>query len=283
MAMIKPVRFTLDFLLFLASGFLVFVVFSHIRPLLPSGLDLPCRIAAAAIFLAAALLARPGKPSEPYGKVFMAFFIASAALLLDFYLPTREWLLGALRLENMSVPGIALEKLDTGLVITATVLLLNRLSGQKLPDLYLRQGHPRQSLVIGSISFIIVAAGSFFIAQLFGARDLTLARIGPWVPWILIFIFANAFCEELVFRGLFLQKMSGFLGRFAANLVIAIPFVLHHVGVTYTNDALLFLVYLLPLSLAWGWITQKTGSIWGAVLFHAATDIPVVLVLFSRI
>ena len=105
----------------------------------------------------------------------------------------------------------------------------------------------------------------------------------PWVPWILVFVFANAANEELLFRGLFLGKLGSLYSPFAANLLLAIPFTLHHTGVTYTPDALMFLAFLFPLSLAWGAITQKTDSLWGAVLFHAGMDIPVVLGIFSTL
>ncbi len=110
-----------------------------------------------------------------------------------------------------------------------------------------------------------------------------MAEVLAWSPWILIFIFGNAFNEELLFRGLFLRKYSPFIGRFLSNLVIAIPFALHHTGVSYTPDVLMFLVILLPLALAWGYITQKTDSLWGSVLFHAGTDIPIVLGIFSSL
>ena len=73
------------------------------------------------------------------------------------------------------------------------------------------------------------------------------------------------------------------LGKFLSNLVIAIPFALHHSGVSYTVDTLMFLALLIPLSLAWGGLTQKTNSLWGAVLFHAGMDIPVVLSIFSNL
>jgi hypothetical protein len=42
-------------------------------------------------------------------------------------------------------------------------------------------------------------------------------------------------------------------------------------------------VDMLPLALVWGWITQKTDGLWGAILFHAGTDIPVVLSIFSKL
>jgi membrane protease YdiL (CAAX protease family) len=112
---------------------------------------------------------------------------------------------------------------------------------------------------------------------------LSLARVLPWIPWILVFVAGNAFNEELLFRGLFLQKIDPFVGRLCSNLVLAIPFVLHHTGVTYTPSQWMFLAELLPLALAWSYITQRTDSLWGSVLFHAGTDIPIVLVLFSTL
>jgi membrane protease YdiL (CAAX protease family) len=65
--------------------------------------------------------------------------------------------------------------------------------------------------------------------------------------------------------------------------VIAIPFALHHTGVSYTPDTITFLAILVPLALAWGYIMQKTDSLWGSVLFHAGTDIPIVLGIFSTL
>ena len=71
------------------------------------------------------------------------------------------------------------------------------------------------------------------------------------------------------------------VGRFASNVLVAIPFVLMHSGVPYTTQDLLFLAVLLPLGLAWGALAQRSESLWGSVLFHAGTDVPVVLGLLS--
>jgi len=38
---------------------------------------------------------------------------------------------------------------------------------------------------------------------------------------------------------------------------------------------------LLGLSIAWGWLTQKTGSLWGSALFHAGADLLIILPIFS--
>jgi membrane protease YdiL (CAAX protease family) len=272
------------FLLFLAVGLLIFVVFSHFRPLLPGMKDRTGRLILVLGFLSMALLVRGIPRLAKYWRIPFAFFIAALVTAIDLYLPSRVWLLNSLKVPLQTPAGIALDKLDSSLVIILGILLLNFVSGGRLSDLYLKKGNLKQGLTIGLIAFIVSAAGSIPFSQaFFNARSLTLSGVLPWIPWILIFVFGNAFNEELLFRGLFLGKYGPLLGRMLSNLVIAIPFALHHSGVSYTRDTLLFLALLIPLSLAWGWLTQKTGSLWAAILFHAGTDIPVVLSIFSNL
>jgi hypothetical protein len=275
---------TVLFLLFLAAGLLIFVVFSHFRPLLPTRDDRTFRLILVLGLLALALLTRFIPRLAKYWRIPFAFFIAALVTAMDLYLPSRAWLLNTLKVPLQTPAGIALDKLDSSLIISLGVIVLTLASGGRLSDLYLKKGNLKRGLLIGAVAFIICAAGAMpFSEGFFGARDLSLGRVLPWTPWILVFVFGNAFNEELLFRGLFLGKYGPLLGRFLSNLVIAIPFALHHSGVSYTTDTLMFLGLLIPLSLAWGWLTQKTGSLWGAVLFHAGTDIPVVLSIFSNL
>ena len=272
------------FLLFLALGLLVFFVFSHFRPVLPAKQDHIGRLALVLGCLAAALLVRNIPRISAYWRIPFAFFIAALATAADYTLPTRELLLQALNIPLKTPAGIALDKLDSSLIIVVVILLLSLVSGRSLGSLYLKKGNLRQGLTVGLIAFGVAALGSIPFSQwLFGARDLTLSRVLAWTPWILVYVFGNAFNEELLFRGMFLGEYEPLLGRFLSNLVIAIPFTLHHTGVPYTLDGLLFLAFVLPLALVWGWLTQKTGSLWGSVLFHAGTDIPIVLSIFSNL
>lgn len=279
----KWISGSIFFTIVLSAGLLIFVVLSHIRPLLPYPVDLFVRIFVISVLLAFSLLVRRNKKRQQYWRIPYAFFIASLATSVDYYLPSSRLFLMFLDIPIRTPIGVALDKLDSSIILIVLILLLTRLSGDRPESLYLRKGNLRTGLIIGIIAFLVCAGGSFFVAQMFGAQDLSLAKIWKWIPWILIFILGNALNEELLFRGLFLRKTEPFIGKFLSNLVIAIPFVLHHTGVTYTNDALIFLAYLLPLSLLWGYITQKTDSLLGAVLFHAGTDIPVVLVIFSTL
>jgi membrane protease YdiL (CAAX protease family) len=272
------------FMLFLVLGLLIFVVFSHMRPILPKSIDIIGRIVMIAGFLVVALLARRSQRFEKYWQVLFTCFIASLATAIDYYLPSRDWLLQLFHTSIKTPAGIAIDKLDSSIIIIVSIIVLTKISGSNLSSIYLKKGNLKKGLIIGLIAFFIAVAGSIPVSKMFfGARDLQVEKVLSWTPWILIFVLGNAFNEELLFRGLFLQKFSPFVGKFLSNLVIAIPFTLHHTGVSYTPDALMFLVILLPLALAWGFITQKTDSLWGSVLFHAGTDIPIILAIFSTL
>jgi membrane protease YdiL (CAAX protease family) len=164
------------------------------------------------------------------------------------------------------------------------VVSLTMASGQDLASLYLRRGKLRLGLTWGLTALMVMVASAIPVTGgLFGGHNLTWRRIVSWTPWVLVFVLANAFNEELLFRGLFFGRLRPFLAKFAVNLVIAIPFTVMHSGVEYTTNLLIFMGILFPLSLAWGWLLQKTDSLWGSALFHAAMDIPVVLGLFSNL
>ncbi len=272
------------FLLFLVSGLLIFVVFSHMRPILPASLDPYWRVALIVGFLAAALFARQSCRFFQFWQVLFAGFIAALATAIDLYLPSREWLLQLFHISLKTPAGIALDKLDSSLIIIVSILVLTKISGNTFRSLYLQKGNLKKGLTIGLIAFLVAAAGAIPVSGLFfGGKNLQVERVLTWAPWILIFITGNAFNEELLFRGLFLKKFDPFIGRFLSNLVIAIPFALHHSGVTYTPDTIMFLALLLPLALVWGYITQKNNNLWGSVLFHAGMDIPIVLGIFSAL
>ena len=45
----------------------------------------------------------------------------------------------------------------------------------------------------------------------------------------------------------------------------------------------LFVILTFFLGLAWGYVTQRTDSLLGSVLFHAGTDIPIIISIFSTL
>ncbi|MGA2005041.1 MAG: CPBP family intramembrane glutamic endopeptidase [Terriglobales bacterium] len=102
-------------------------------------------------------------------------------------------------------------------------------------------------------------------------------------PWILLFVVSNAVMEELLFRGLFLRRYEPLIGKWLAILSTALAFTLAHMQVTYAPNLWGFLLVTFVFSIAWGWLMQKTGSLWGSVLFHAGADLLIILPIFSSL
>ncbi len=273
------------FLLFLASGLLAFVVFGHYFPFYSGNTDLAGRIVVAVIFLGLALFARSSERFHRYWLIFFAYFAALTAISVDYHLGLSKWILPSLGLTIESPAGLAIDKLESSVLGIFIVLALNRLAGQGVDSLYIRRGRLRLGLIVGLVAFAVMIAAVIPVTQLFfKGENLNWERILPWTPWVLIMVLSNAAYEELVFRGLFIGRMEPFFGKFAVNVVTTIPFVLNHAGNDYMSNAFIFFVLqLLPLSLAWCCLTQKTNSLWGSILFHAAMDIPVFVGIFSRL
>jgi membrane protease YdiL (CAAX protease family) len=97
-----------------------------------------------------------------------------------------------------------------------------------------------------------------------------------------VFVFSNGVKEEIQFRGLFLKKYDAFFGAGTANLLQALPFAVAHLGETYSPVLIAFFTIVLLLGLGFGALAQKTNSLIGSILFHAGTDIPVILGIFSN-
>ena len=164
------------------------------------------------------------------------------------------------------------------------MLVVNRLWGNSLSSIFWRRGRLGLGLVLSLIIFALMLAVVVpFATFSFKGQDLSWARILPWLPWLLIFVLANGLAEETIFRGVLLGRLQPFVGALAANVACAIPFTLSHAPTTYATDQLLFLGATLLLALAWGWLMQKTQSLWGSVLFHAAMDIPIAAGIFSAL
>ena len=271
------------FLFFLACGLLVFVVFSHYFPLFERPADTIGRVVTAIAFLGVALIVRHSEHVNKYWLILFAFFTTLTAISIDFYFSLSKLIIPSLNIVWESPTGWAIEKLESSLLSIVIVLVLNRLAGQSVESLYIRRGNLQLGLIVGFIAIAVMIATLIPVAEIFfKGENLTWARILTWAPWVLIFVPANASNKELLFRGLFIGKMESFFRKFATNILTTIPFVLMHSFTSYSVDNFVFLaLQLLPLSLAWCWLIQKSNSIWGSILFHAATDIPIIVGIFS--
>lgn len=266
--------------LFCLIGSLIIIVFSQYRPALSGTADLAGRIGLILLLLTASVLARRSASLRDYWMVLFGLFVMACAVSLDWW--TARFILDSLGGYPHTPTGLALEKLKTLLIVAVTVIGLTRLSGNSLGSIYLQRGDLKSGLTTGLIAFGIAAVASIPLSRLmFTGREVSPQDLLAWAPWILLIVLANAANEELLFRGLFLRKLEPFYGKLLSNALIVLVFTGLHLGVTYTQDQMFFLAVIVPLALVWGHIMQKTDSIWGSILFHAGTDIPIFLALFS--
>jgi membrane protease YdiL (CAAX protease family) len=194
-----------------------------------------------------------------------------------------NYMLTYLGITDSTPAGWALDKLNKCFVVSSVIVTFTLASGSSLGSIYIQKGNLKLGLIIGSITFFIFAAGAIPMGPLFNAQNLSLDRVLPWIPWLLIFVLANGTLEELLFRGLFLRKLQPFFGKFMSTFLLAFIFTGLHYWTSYSADKVIFLAVTFPLALALGTIMQKTDSIWGSILLHAGMDIPVMLGIFSNL
>lgn len=269
-------------LIYLVIGLVIIIFFKPWgTPVIAStSLEVFGRLALIALLLAAALLAKRSKKLEKFWQLLFALMIMILAISLDLF---SGKLLFTIPGFNDSTPsGFALIKLVEGILVPGIIILLTWASGDTLGSIYLQKGNLKRGLIVGAITFLAAAALAIPMGFLFGIKDVTPAKIWAWLPWILIFVISNAFMEELLFRGLFLRKLEPFMGKWLANILVAIVFISPHLTVSYTISLSIFGLVLIPLALAWGFIMQHTDAIWGSFLFHAGMDIPIILGIFSQ-
>jgi membrane protease YdiL (CAAX protease family) len=209
--------------------------------------------------------------------VSLSFLAASSGFLCSWLF--SDPILGLLGVMGDSVSGIALTKFVESFLIVVPVILIAFAGGMLPGDIFLCRGRLGAWLIIGLVSFTVFVI--LFLLQEMG-RGLTAARLLALAPWILIFIFSNAFTEELHFRGLFLKPFEKLLGRHGSVFCIAAFFTLVHAPVKYTPDVVQFLAILFVLSLAWGYVVQRTESLWGSVLFHAGADLMIIIGIYEN-
>lgn len=228
------------------------------------------------ILLVAALLLRRSDRGKQYWQVSYALFVAGLAVLLSTLFSGS--LLELFALTPTNPQGIAIAKLSESLWRVIPILVLMAIIGADRRSMYLNKGKIGLGLTVGIAAFIVLGVIAFFPLA---SQEGMLNKLLSLSPWILIFVLTNGFMEELLFRGMFLKRYEPFLGKGLSNLLTAIVFTLIHMQVTYVSDVLQFLLIVFPLALIWGYLMQKTDSIWGSALFHAGADCLIIFGIYA--
>jgi membrane protease YdiL (CAAX protease family) len=265
------------FALLTICGFLIFALTITFVPVMPLWGSYAARVGFLVIFGALWWVAPNRRSLSRFRPVFFAYFTAVLGLSLGFFF--GDWGPRLFGLTTQTPAGIAIAKFSQASLIVIGVLATARLCGEDLASLHIRKGRLTLGLSVGLAG---AAACAVLTLQQPAIRALGTAKLVSLIPWILLFVVSNGFMEELVFRGLFLGRYEALLGKWLAIVSTALAFTLAHMQVTYTADLLGFLLVLFGLSIAWGWLMQKTGSLWGSALFHAGADLLIILPIFSN-
>jgi membrane protease YdiL (CAAX protease family) len=244
--------------------------------IVPASFTVMYAIVLSSIFLLISIFLRSRKST--HWQIFFAFFIAAIAILFDLLV----------NLPANTMTGFVFDMFASTSIIAGTIIALTVISGNSLGSIFLKKGNIRLGLVFGLVGFFFFAFTAVPAAQyLFQGQNLSLNKFLSWIPWILPLVLLNGVREELLYRGLFLKKFGSKLGSKTSNFLQAIIFSLSHsvagVGVNaYTSYVWALLIFTFSLGLVWGYIMQRTDSILGSVLFHAGSDLPVFLGIFSN-
>lgn len=264
------------FALLTLCGFVIFALTMTFVPLLPNWVNNTARALLLLIFAWLWRIASKGQRLTRFRPVFFAYFTAVLSLSAGFYLADPA--LKFFRLTTQTPHGIAVAKFLQSFFIVIVILVTTKLFGEDLASLYLRTGRVLLGLGVGLLGAAVCLVLALPQLRTFGA-----ARLLPLIPWIVLFVASNAFMEELLFRGLFLGRYEGLMGSGLAVLSTALAFTLAHMQVAYAPNLVVFLAVLLALSIAWGGLMQKSGSIWGSTLFHAGADLLIILPIFRSL
>ena len=182
--------------------------------------------------------------------------------------------------------SVVMQLLETALAIVP-ILVLARPGGLDLASLYVSTRPVGRWLILAIATSVAIYAfiatiplrpGSPIQQVLPIGPGLTVTRVLGLTPALLVMALSNGFQEELLFRGLFLQRYAIFFGAGMANVLQSAVFAVAHVDVAYTPMLLLFLVAVVfPLGLLAGYVMRTSNSIFVPAILHGALDILIYL------
>jgi len=262
---------TNKFITFLLTFFVMLVVCMTLFSLKPGNIKLIIRIILIVIFFISWRWFHRKALTDLENLAF-AFMVLNLAFLIVTPFTTQFW-----HLKGDTSKGFALTKLSDSLIISGVLILSFIIGGYKLKSIYLTKGRLIPGLIIGIIAFI-----------LFGylAINNPQAKMEPGFLrnnylWILVFVFANSFMEELLFRGIFLEKLNRYFKPVWSIVLTSICFAAPHLTVNYSPNVLLFSGIVFVLGMMCGYSMHYTRSIIAPMLIHAGADLMIIIPVFA--
>ncbi|HWO00275.1 MAG TPA: CPBP family intramembrane glutamic endopeptidase [Blastocatellia bacterium] len=149
------------------------------------------------------------------------------------------------------------------------------------PPTYLKLITPinKRGLVIGTVLALVwlslVVLGESII-QHRNVSEMLAAKSSEWLG-ILTGLFFSPICEEILFRGFFLNRFNESFGFWKSNLVSALLFMLAHwpywvSKFGFSARVIKDSINVFLLGCLFGWLMKKANSLWPAIGAHIANN-----------
>jgi len=159
-------------------------------------------------------------------------------------------------------------------LILGIVWLVARRERPHLRVLHL--GWPALAFTVGgTVLFLVVFL--LIPASLLGREGLAIPALVRDAPWLIPANILQGAAQELQFRGLLLGSLERLTSPLVANAGAAVVFGLAHLAIVYQGPIAPFVPLTMLLGFVLGWVTQKTGSLWPAIVVHGVADVVVTL------
>ncbi|MFN2569426.1 MAG: lysostaphin resistance A-like protein [Candidatus Dormibacteria bacterium] len=126
---------------------------------------------------------------------------------------------------------------------------------------------------IGIVLFVPI--GIAIPAGLLGREGIAVVAVGRDMGWLAPACLLQALCQEIQFRGLLQGALERVAPLWPANLAQAAVFGAAHLAIQYPGPIGPFVPVTMGFGVLFGVLVQRTGSLWPAVLIHAAADIAI--------
>ncbi len=216
---------------------------------------------------------------RPFSPVSYAFFVFALVISIRHLILDSSPVNGLLS----SLNGLLLYQVIDTSAVFAPVILLILANGGRLSSLFLQKGNLRLGLGIGIPVFLVFLIVSFVIEQAlapsFGVRGVGLPFVLSIAPYLSIVALLNGPKEELLYRGLFLQRYDLFLPLRSTNVLSAIVFALSVVEPEYFPQLIGAVLVALVGGLLFVRLMRKTKSLIAPGLCEGASTIPIYLIV----
>ena len=127
--------------------------------------------------------------------------------------------------------------------------------------------------VAGTAIFLLIFVA--IPAMLLGRLVLEPVALARDAWWLIPANVLQAAAQELQFRGLLLGALDKLSPPLVANISQAVLFGLAHIAVQYQGPSVPLIPITVVLGFVLGAVTQRTRSIWPAIIIHAVADVVV--------